>query len=154
MIYKPGLAATPDLIAMVPRRSNVLGSSDTKHTPDAPQPRFSSLRSRTQPITGLPLLVHHTFSSSVHARRLQLQIVPKGLVFYDLIIEPANSKKAKAATSAEILASKSAKPRIPKTKSLFGTNIALIPCTLLEELDKRQGSPICLQETNMCIKQP
>ena len=148
MIYMPDLAATPDLIVMVPRRSNVLGSSDTKHTPVAPQPRFSSFGPDTADHGASAAYTSHVqqFSTRTEAAAANSS---EGLSVYDLIIEKANSKKTKAATSAEILASKSAKARIPKTKSLFGTNIALLPCTLLEELDKRQGSPLIAGDEHM-----
>ncbi|KAG7005143.1 hypothetical protein G7Y79_00021g050100 [Physcia stellaris] len=138
MIYKPGLSAIPDLISMTSRRSKVFGSSDPKHTPYVPQPRSTSFGPDTQ-VQRLS-----TYSEAAASDTNQ------ELSIYDLIIERANSKKTKAATSAEILASMFGKARkvgpethLPsKTKRLVGTDIALLPCTLLEELKTRQRSPL------------
>ena len=138
MIYKPGLSAIPDLISIVSRPSKVFGSSDPKHTPYAPQPRSTSFGPDTQV---------QRFSTCSEAAPSDSN---EGLSIHDLIIERANSKKAKAATSAEILASIFGKGRkvgpethLPsKTKRLLGTDIALLPCTLLEELKKRERSPL------------
>lgn len=149
MIYKPGLSATPDLISMFSRGSKIFGPIDPKRIPDVPHPQFASFGfDKADPVAPAAGIPQARLSNT--SREAPASDSFDGLSIHDRIIERAKSKKAKAATSAELLASMPKKTRrlgpeqyLPcETKRLLGTDIALFPCTLLWALDKRERRPL------------